>query len=184
MESMYKFMQDVGFTWNVLTAMITPAVLISACGTLVFSTSQRLARIVDRVRDLIRIIDELSTNPSIAFAEERRTEIERQLAIHARRSQYVQRSLTSLYISLGFFVAATVTIGIGSLVRQIMWVPHLLGITGTLVLFYGCLWLIAETRLALRAVNSEMEFILMLDSKYRKRYPTAETELKKEAKSH
>lgn len=36
----------------VLSAMITPAVLISACGTLIFSTAARLARIVDRVRGL------------------------------------------------------------------------------------------------------------------------------------
>jgi hypothetical protein len=182
MEWLYKYMQDMGYEWNVLSAMITPAVLISACGTLVFSTSQRLARIVDRVRDLIRIIEELSSTEGMAFAEERRAEIERQLAIHARRSRYVQRSLTSFYISLGFFVAATVTIGIGSLVRQVMWVPQVLGIAGTLVLFYGCMMLIAETRLALRAVNSEMEFTLMLHSKYQKRYTTAETELKKEAK--
>jgi hypothetical protein len=42
---------------SVLSEMITPAVLISACGTLIFSTSTRLARIVDRVRELIRAID-------------------------------------------------------------------------------------------------------------------------------
>ena len=37
---------------SLLTAMLTPAVLISACGTLILSTSMRLARIVDRVREL------------------------------------------------------------------------------------------------------------------------------------
>ena len=36
----------------VLTAMITPAVLISACGALILSTSTRLGRVVDRVRAL------------------------------------------------------------------------------------------------------------------------------------
>ena len=36
----------------VLTAMITPAVLISASGTMILSTSTRLIRIVDRVREL------------------------------------------------------------------------------------------------------------------------------------
>jgi hypothetical protein len=34
---------------RILTAMITPVVLISACGTLIFSTSARLGRIFDRV---------------------------------------------------------------------------------------------------------------------------------------
>ena len=36
----------------VLTAMITPAVLISACGSMILSTSSRLGRVVDRVRVL------------------------------------------------------------------------------------------------------------------------------------
>ena len=36
----------------VLTAMITPAVLISACGALIFSTATRLGRVIDRVRFL------------------------------------------------------------------------------------------------------------------------------------
>ena len=35
-----------------LTAMVTPALLISATGSLVLSTSTRLGRVVDRVRAL------------------------------------------------------------------------------------------------------------------------------------
>jgi hypothetical protein len=41
---------------DLLSAMITPAVLISACGTLIVSTSSRLARIVDRARGLSRLL--------------------------------------------------------------------------------------------------------------------------------
>src|SRR5260370_33640017 len=36
---------------TVLSAMITPAVLISACGSLILSTSTRLGLVVDRVRE-------------------------------------------------------------------------------------------------------------------------------------
>jgi len=43
----------------VLTAMITPAVLISACGSMILSTSHRLGRVVDRVRALSDKLDEL-----------------------------------------------------------------------------------------------------------------------------
>lgn len=39
-------------------------------------------------------------------------------------------------------------------------------------MFYGCLLLIAETRLALRAVNSEMEFVLRLRDLYQQRRKT------------
>ena len=42
-----------------LTAMITPALLISATGSLVLSTSTRLGRVVDRVRALEIRVGEL-----------------------------------------------------------------------------------------------------------------------------
>jgi Protein of unknown function (DUF2721) len=47
----------------VLTAMITPAVLISACGALIFSTGTRLGRVIDRVRYLTAKFEELARNP-------------------------------------------------------------------------------------------------------------------------
>ena len=46
----------------VLSAMITPAILISACGMLVLSTSNRLGRVVDRVRDLADKFEDPSDN--------------------------------------------------------------------------------------------------------------------------
>jgi hypothetical protein len=44
----------------VLTAMITPAVLISACGSMILSTSARLGRVVDRVRSLSDKLDNMA----------------------------------------------------------------------------------------------------------------------------
>jgi len=82
-------------TLDLLTAMITPAVLISACGTLIFSTSTRLARIVDRVRELTNAMDTLYAGAEGDFLEERRAEVERQLSMHARRGRLIQWSLTS-----------------------------------------------------------------------------------------
>jgi Protein of unknown function (DUF2721) len=159
-------MQEPLNALGVLSAMITPAVLISACGTLIFSTSTRLARVVDRVRELGRNIESLSTSDEPEFLEERHSEIERQLAIHSRRSNYIQHALTSFYISLGLLVAATVAIAIISLLRLSMWFPNILGIMGTITLFYGCIALIAEARLALRSVRSEMQFTIMMSKKY------------------
>ena len=166
---------------NVLSAMITPAVLISACGTLILSTSTRLSRIVDRVRELDRLIENLSSNENMEFREERRLEIDRQLSVHAQRSRYVQRSLTSFYLSLGMFVGTTVAIGFVSLLRYSMWLPNLLGIAGTVVLFYGSMMLIAETRLALQSINSEMAFTLMLREKYQQKRAAAGSEAGKGA---
>jgi len=173
-------MQDTLHSFSVLSAMITPAVLISACGTLIFSTSTRLARIVDRVRGLSGDIEQLSKDENVDFPEERRIEVDRQIAIHARRGRLIQHSLTSFYVSLSLFVAATVAIGFVAVFNRVTWLPNTLGIVGTVFLFYGCVMLIAETRLALRSVKSEMEFTLMLRAKYQERRDAALAEAEKE----
>lgn len=169
---------------NVLSALITPAVLISACGSLVISTSTRLARIVDRVRELRGVIENMArSEEGIDFLEDRRAEVERQISIHARRSRLIQNSLTSFYISLSVFVAATVAIGVSWLFQQTLqralWVPNILAVIGTVILFYGCVLLIAETRLALRSVNSEMQFTLQLREKYKQQRAAAKAEVEK-----
>jgi hypothetical protein len=51
--------------------------------------------------------------------------------------------------------------------------PSLLGIAGTAELFYGCVLLIREMRLAQRAVDSEMEFTLRLGTLYQARHGLA-----------
>ena len=151
---------------SVLSAMITPALLISACGTLILSTSNRLARIVDRVRTLSHDLERLWADKETLFAEERRAEVERQLAAHALRGRLVQGALTSFYVALGIFVATSISIGLVTLVPRLGWLPAALGITGTVVLFAGCVLLIRETRLAVASVRSEMAFALGLRDRY------------------
>jgi hypothetical protein len=43
---------DAAMAIGVLSAMITPGVLISACGTLTLSTAMRLSRVIERTRRL------------------------------------------------------------------------------------------------------------------------------------
>ncbi|HEV8253138.1 MAG TPA: DUF2721 domain-containing protein [Vicinamibacteria bacterium] len=151
---------------SVLSAMITPALLISACGTLILSTSNRLARIVDRVRTLSQDLERLWAETETPFAEERRAEVERQLLAHALRGRLVQAALTSFYVALGIFVATSISIGLITLLPRLGWLPAVLGITGTLVLFAGCVMLIRETRLAVASVRGEMAFALGLRDRY------------------
>lgn len=164
-------MPEVSADLSLLSAMITPAVLISACGTLIFSTSTRLARIVDRVRQLSQSFEQLYTGSVSDFPEARREELERQLYLITRRGRLIQRALTSLYVSLGIFVGTTIGIGLAALSPRIAWLPTSLLVAGTLVLFYGCVMLIGETRLSLRSVDLEMEFALKLRELYQGRLP-------------
>src|ERR1044071_6788347 len=89
----------------VLTAMITPAVLISACGALILSTSTRLGRVVDRVRSLIDRFEEMmktqEEGDDVELFEERRAFIFHQLDRLTTRSRLLQKSMTVFYLALG-----------------------------------------------------------------------------------
>ena len=87
----------------VLTAMITPAVLISACGSMILSTSTRLGRVVDRVRTLSDKLEELAAKSGIEIREtkERQAVIFAQLDKLTSRARILQRAMVSFYLCLG-----------------------------------------------------------------------------------
>ena len=99
----------------VLTAMITPAVLISACGTLVLSTSNRLARLLDRMRHLPAEVEELERRrEAVPHYDERRAILFGQMKDIATRGRLLQISLTLLYLGIAIFVSTSVAIGLVS----------------------------------------------------------------------
>src|ERR1700704_6069500 len=97
---------------ELLSAMITPAVLISASGTLILSTSTRLARVVDRVRELGRLSEALFTASGAPCAELRWQGRDQQLAMQTSRGRLLQRALTCFYVALGIFVATAIALAL------------------------------------------------------------------------
>ena len=143
--------------------MITPAVLISACGSMILSTSHRLGRVVDRVRALSDKLDELATKHQIdpVDVKERQTIIFAQMDKLTSRARILQRSMVTFYLALGMFVATSVAIGVVAVVNNSRYniVPVILGLVGACFLFYGSMLLIFEARLALSTIHLEMDFI-------------------------
>ena len=152
----------------VLTAMITPAVLISACGALIFSTGTRLGRVIDRVRFLTAKFEELARNPQADdMAEERRTMLFSQLDRQTSRARLIQRAMVAFYSALGIFVATTVSIAVTNAVaHNFTWIAVALGLIGAMFMLYGSVLLIIESRLALAAVLSEMDFVAKVSRHY------------------
>ncbi len=147
----------------VLTAMITPAVLISACGSMILSTSTRLGRVVDRVRALSDKLEELASRQQT----ENRDVRDRQAIIFAQmdkltsRARILQRSMVTFYLALGMFVSTSVAIGVVAVIGNSRYnvLPVILGLIGACFLFYGSMLLIFEARLALSTIHLEMDFI-------------------------
>ncbi|HEX8773661.1 MAG TPA: DUF2721 domain-containing protein [Pyrinomonadaceae bacterium] len=162
-------MDGVSSALAVLTAMITPAVLISACGTMILSTSTRLGRVVDRVRSLSDRLEELSrAKPELELYEERRAVIFNQLDKLTSRARLLQRCMTVFYMALGIFVLTSVAIGTVAVsgAPRYNWIPVVAGLLGACFLFYGSVLLIFEARLALSTIHMEMDFIWRLTKKY------------------
>ena len=147
---------------TVLTAMITPAVLISACGSMILSTSVRLGRVVDRVRSLSDRLEEIvRDDEQTEMNKERQAVIFEQLDKLTSRARILQRCMVTFYLSLGAFVATSVAIGVVALIGSSRYTvaPVLFGIIGAIFLFYGSMLLILEARLALSTIHAEMDFI-------------------------
>jgi len=146
----------------VLTAMITPAVLISACGSMILSTSGRLGRVVDRVRSLSDRLESLPDHHGeSALSRERQEIIFLQLDKLTSRARILQRSMVTFYLALGMFVATSVAIGVVAILDRSRYniVPVVIGLIGALFLSYGSMLLIFEARLALSTIHVEMDFI-------------------------
>ena len=156
-------MNDVSEPLTVLSAMITPVVLIMASSSLILSTSQRLSRSIERTRKITDIMKSLinkedNMEPSkelLAFFE--------QLNLSAQRARFLQKSMTCLYITLLIFVASCISIALVFLFfKEYSWIPIILDVLGVCFLFFASYLLIRESALAYRSVNKEMNFSLLL----------------------
>lgn len=145
----------------VLTAMITPALLLSASGTFVLSTSIRLGRVVDRVRAIADRMDEMMHQPELEMLEERKALLMDQTRQLSARATVLQRALTIFYIASSLFVLTSVAIGLDALFNRggLHWLPVALGISGAFCMLYGSWLLIGEARRAVNGLRDEMRFL-------------------------
>ena len=151
----------LSITIEFLTAMVTPTLLISATGSLVLSTSTRLGRVIDRVRELeVRLTELIMTEDKshIPLYEKRLDTIVYLLDKVTSRSRILQKAMGAFYYGLGFFILTSVTIAIAGFFNTYRWIPIPVGITGIIFLFYGSLQMLLENRMASATINAEMDF--------------------------
>jgi hypothetical protein len=141
----------------VISAMITPAMLILAAGSLVNSTLMRLARIVDRTRVLIDTV-------AACRARNDCVEVETALSwfpLYQRRVFLVERALTLFHTAIGMFVACSLSITIDHFIPNAPPLPTiLLVVTGAILLLIGTVTLVVETHVAAGSLRREIEIVL------------------------
>jgi Protein of unknown function (DUF2721) len=148
-------------TIEFLTAMVTPALLISATGSLVLSTSTRLGRVIDRARQLedrISVLIYTENKDDIPLYDVRVETIVDLLDKVTSRSRILQRAMVAFYNGLGLFILTSVTIAVAAFFPSYRLIPIPVGVIGILFLFYGSILMLREARMATATVNAEMDF--------------------------
>lgn len=149
----------LGEHYATLTAMITPALFMTANGSLIISTSNRMSRIVDRIRQLNQEGDDLGRGAKqLDFVEDRLEHVAVQLDRMVRRSALIRYALTLLYLAMTLFVGTSLTMAVDALLENpIVAVPTTLAIIGVTLMLAACVLLVRETRIALR--NNRLEIL-------------------------
>lgn len=142
--------------------MITPAILIMASGSLILTTSQRLSRSMERVRKLADQYSTLTSKEVSSQSDPAEKSFLLDLLLRVtRRCRLLQRAMTCLYLTLGVFVATSIAIALFDVLNlPYAWAITLLSLIGAGLLFYASLLLIMESRIALQAVDREMDWVM------------------------
>jgi hypothetical protein len=145
----------------VLSLIVAPAILTNASTVLAMSTSTRLARAVDRARELARQLDD----PDQASGAEGARRL-RELAVNETRAMLLLRVLRSFYMALAGFAVATLisligavaaSAGRGSAVRALEFIAVAAGSVAVGALVHGSTLLLKETRLAVAILHERSE---------------------------
>ncbi len=135
--------------YSIITAMLAPALLMAATGSLLISANNRLARVVDRLRSLLR--EWRHDAPD-------RDEHDRQIARHRLRARLVLRACQWLYAALGCFVGTSLALAIDGFIqfRLGVW-PTVMAVLGVACLLLASIHLFREVSLAVNSFDAELD---------------------------
>jgi hypothetical protein len=141
----------------VLSFIVAPAVLTNASSVLSMSTNNRLARAVDRARELSRQLEEagdLSAPEAVRRC--------RELTAAEQRSLMLLSALRSFYVAMGSFASAALVSLLGAVfvpiragvpVRVLEVIGVAAGALAVSALVHGAVMLVRETRIAVQTVQ-------------------------------
>jgi len=134
-----------------MTLIAAPAIMTNAASVLTLGTSNRLARVVDRSRELGKMLRELTPESDIYEVRMK------QLDLLQRRSRAVVKALTAFYFAIGSFAVAALVSLVGAALassqfqfgfRAAALAGLVIGALAVGALAIGCTLLVVETRLA------------------------------------
>jgi hypothetical protein len=150
--------------FSVLTFIAAPAILTNAASVLGLSTSNRIARVVDRTRVLTGLLEKehQPDDPEVALRL-------RELEAGVQRAHLLVKALARFYLAVGSFAAASLVslLGMVLLSMGLLWLTRaaiglalLTGLVGLAGITHGATLLVWETQLALRNLRETTQTTL------------------------
>jgi len=140
---------------TVIGAMLAPALLMAATGSLLISANARLARVVDRLR-LLALGEGAPERAALPPGHEK------QIAEHRQRAALVLRACWMLYVALGCFIGTSLALA-GSVLAEAR-----IGIAATVLAILGMGSLLGaaiamgrEVSMAVRSLDAELDAVLV-----------------------
>ena len=135
----------------VLAAMLAPAFFLTATASLLLSANNRLARIIDRARTLLRELVDIEDGVERALYEKR-------IALQRLRSLLILRAGQLLYVAISCFVGTSLAVAVDTFTgHRLGSLPIWLASFGVLAMFAASFLLARESTLAVTAINEEMD---------------------------
>lgn len=147
---------------EVLGAMVTPAVLISAVALLLLSTTHRVGRVNDRLQELVKKSEQYLTQRQ-SFTILKYQFHGEQLAHIEERLQLLRSAACAMYVTIALLVITSIVTGIYVLFPQLpSIVPMSLGMFGAIGFLYSILLLVLEALIAARVSSQEVTYVRQL----------------------
>ena len=149
-------------SYAALSAMITPAIFLTATGSLIISTSNRMSRIVDRIRTLNDLGDSIDRGDTkLDLLPERLAHLDDQIRRLEWRSDRIRYTLSMLYVALATFVGTSLTLAVDTIIgnRHVTSsVATALSVAGVALMLLASVNLVREARAALSSNHREIRF--------------------------
>jgi MFS family permease len=144
---------------GLVQSMVTPAVMISACGLLLLSMSNKLARLVDRIRGLNA--EDRERGPVMESV--RRLSVRNQIDLLVRRAVYLRYACGLLYLAVAVFAVTSLCIGLSNAAHVFEVLMLVLFVAGLGIVVWAGILAYLEMRLSHQAIAEEIKELRLHD---------------------
>lgn len=137
---------------GLVQSMVTPAVMISACGLLLLSLTNKLGRIVDRIRDLNAEDRDMPQDAESV----RRLSVRNQIDQLVRRAVLLRRASGLLYLAVAVFALTSLCVGLSRAARVFGVLMLISFVAGLAVVVWAGILAYLEMRVSHHVVTEEV----------------------------